>query len=110
MRDMIGSKRPFNCVYPQNQGCGVVVQTGVGIGRGPPFRLESKSELESINMADSDSGPSRRLTLDSSVDFGRTVMSPPKSIGRQGKGEWQCVNKIEALFSDKIPSDKWHHR
>ena len=101
---MIGSKRPFNCVYPQNQGSGVVVQTGVGIGRGPPLWLES------INMADSDSGPSRRLTLDSSVDFGRTVMSPPKTIGRHEKGEWQCVNKIEALFSDKIPSDKCHHR
>ena len=41
------------------QGCGVGVETGVGVGRSRPFCLESESELESIKF--------RRLRLQSGV-------------------------------------------
>ena len=34
-------------------------------------------------------------------------MYPPENIKRQEeKGEWQCVDKVEELINDGIPSDK----
>ena len=34
----------------QDQGCGVVVDAGVGVGRSRPFSLESELELESVKF------------------------------------------------------------
>ena len=36
--------------YRHNQGCGGVVETGVGVDRSRPFCLESESELESVKF------------------------------------------------------------
>ena len=36
--------------YPTEQGCGVGVETGVGVGRSGPFWPESESELESLEI------------------------------------------------------------
>ena len=65
----------------QSQGCGVGVETGVGVCRSRPFCLESEWELESVKLG--------RLRLRSGVadlhlaaedDFGRTVTHPPKPL------------------------------
>ena len=61
------------------QGCGIGVETGVGVGRSRPFLLESESELESVN-----SGRLRPGVADkhppTEYDFGRTIMHPPENI------------------------------
>ena len=66
------------------QGCGVVVEAEVGVGRCRPFSLESESELGSVKFC--------RLRLRSRVagyqpstenGFGRTVMRRPEKIEKQ---------------------------
>ena len=39
-----------NALFDLNQGCGVGVEAGVGVGRSRLFCLESESEMESIKF------------------------------------------------------------
>ena len=60
-------RRPWLLLIPLNvfvilidQGCGIVVETGVGVGRSRPLRLELELELESVKLG--------RLRLRSGVE------------------------------------------
>ena len=84
-------------MYCQWQGCGVGVETGVGVDRSQPFWLESESELESEKNC--------RLRLRPGVAgyhpsgdgyFGRAVMYRLENIGRLEENESGSVGiKLE---------------
>ena len=70
------------------QGCGVGVETGVGVGRSRPFWPESESELESVKFY--------RLRLRPGVagyhpstddNFGRMDIYPSENIERHEEKE-----------------------
>ena len=85
----------FQTNHISKQGCGVGVETGVGVGRSGPFWPESESELEPVKFC--------RLRLRPGIaghhpstdgDFGRTVMHHLGNIEKNGKKSGSAEIKL----------------
>ena len=82
------------CHYLRNRGCGIGVETGVGVGRSRQFCPESESELGSVKFCGlrlrfGVAGHHRPSTDE---DFDRTVMHRPEDIETQ---EEKLIGSVE---------------
>ena len=93
-----------------SQGCGVGVETGVGVGRSRPFWLESESELESAKFCRLRLRPGvagYRLSTDD--DLGRTVLHHLENVERQEERKSVSVEiKLKRRLVIKFGLKKWY--
>ena len=92
-----------------NQGCGVGVEAGAGVGQSRSFWLESKSELESVKfcrlwLQPGAAGTPRQQT----AIWAERLCILPKTLKYRKKRKMMVGTKVEASIINRIPPDKWY--